>query len=449
LSLIVAWSDVVSPGMDDGLQGLLSVRAVALQDKSASISHFRNKPSSSPCIPSFGRSLCTALVFSRSGQCESQTTERREPVGSCSPVLDKRPGSSVQVSNEDVQELPYTQYEEEGPPPDCVSSPGLHETSSAEQEWRNGEDACSEDVSSEMAKSESEQSDGAVMEDAVCGEKRVGKRRKKKKRSRVSAQTCTEQVIRKPAVPRFPHPSVPPEEIAVPLVEPPTSQKEPLAKHLMLGRFPKRPLVVGLVLPQSADEGMSLAEPRASPPSRIAASNRSKSETSRRETWLNPEKPVVTSRTRLLRDRPQPSGEDTDMVVGNTRQRHGTTSLTRWPQVREYTEGADAGLGALYFSFSSMRNEMGQKILLRNRQKVVRILHELQSKVAIPLCRHFNIRYNFFSEHHCQAKKSRCDSKRASDLAKENRGWCGDGRETTHGDNPAPSSHASEARQPS
>lgn len=63
-------------------------------------------------------------------------------------------------------------------------------------------------------------------------------------------------------------------------------------------------------------------------------------------------------------------------------------------------------LGSLYFSFSSMRNAEGQKVALKNRDKVVQTLHELNSKVALPICRHFGLRYNFFSEHHPQAKKA-------------------------------------------
>merc|ERR1719326_1433570 len=53
-----------------------------------------------------------------------------------------------------------------------------------------------------------------------------------------------------------------------------------------------------------------------------------------------------------------------------------------------------------------MKDAEGRKIVLKNRDKVVRTLHELQTKVAIPICRHFGLRYNFFSEHHCQAKKA-------------------------------------------
>ncbi|CAK8995704.1 unnamed protein product, partial [Durusdinium trenchii] len=45
-------------------------------------------------------------------------------------------------------------------------------------------------------------------------------------------------------------------------------------------------------------------------------------------------------------------------------------------------------------------------VALKNRDKVVQTLHELNSKVALPICRHFGLRYNFFSEHHPQAKKA-------------------------------------------
>jgi len=79
----------------------------------------------------------------------------------------------------------------------------------------------------------------------------------------------------------------------------------------------------------------------------------------------------------------------------------------------------DSGLGALYFSFSSMRSAEGQKVPLKNRDKVVRTLHELNSKVALPICRHFGLRYNFFSEHHPQAKKAGVTCKEPLILRKE------------------------------
>lgn len=63
-------------------------------------------------------------------------------------------------------------------------------------------------------------------------------------------------------------------------------------------------------------------------------------------------------------------------------------------------------LGSLYFSFSSMRTPEGKKVPLKNRDKVVQTLHELNTKVALPICRQFGLRYNFFSEHHPQAKKA-------------------------------------------
>merc|ERR1719326_2388362 len=53
-----------------------------------------------------------------------------------------------------------------------------------------------------------------------------------------------------------------------------------------------------------------------------------------------------------------------------------------------------------------MKDAEGRKIVLKNRDKVVTTLHELNTKVAIPVCRHFGLRFNFFSEHHCQAKKA-------------------------------------------
>ncbi|CAL1148735.1 unnamed protein product [Cladocopium goreaui] len=53
-----------------------------------------------------------------------------------------------------------------------------------------------------------------------------------------------------------------------------------------------------------------------------------------------------------------------------------------------------------------MRTPEGKKVPLKNRDKVVQTLHELNTKVALPICRQFGLRYNFFSEHHPQAKKA-------------------------------------------
>jgi hypothetical protein len=67
-----------------------------------------------------------------------------------------------------------------------------------------------------------------------------------------------------------------------------------------------------------------------------------------------------------------------------------------------------------------MRRADGQKVALKHRDRVVRILHELNTKVAIPVCRHFGLRYNFFSEQHCQAKKAGITSKEPLVLRKTN-----------------------------
>jgi hypothetical protein len=89
-------------------------------------------------------------------------------------------------------------------------------------------------------------------------------------------------------------------------------------------------------------------------------------------------------------------------------------------QRKQVQESGDAALGALYFSFSSMKDADGRKVILAKREKVVRILHELNTKVAIPICRHFGLRYNFFSEHHCQAKKAGVTVKEPLILKKQN-----------------------------
>jgi len=79
----------------------------------------------------------------------------------------------------------------------------------------------------------------------------------------------------------------------------------------------------------------------------------------------------------------------------------------------------DAALGALYFSFGSMVGPDGKKVPLKRRNYIVKVLHELSSKVAQPICRFFGLRYNFFAEHHPQAKKAGVTTKNPLILKKK------------------------------
>ncbi|CEM38523.1 unnamed protein product [Vitrella brassicaformis CCMP3155] len=76
--------------------------------------------------------------------------------------------------------------------------------------------------------------------------------------------------------------------------------------------------------------------------------------------------------------------------------------------VRSPPRGALAGdsmLQAHYFTFNhTILN--GERVWLCRRKEVTEILHELHTKVAAPICRHFKLRYSFLSEHDCQAKKA-------------------------------------------
>jgi len=52
-----------------------------------------------------------------------------------------------------------------------------------------------------------------------------------------------------------------------------------------------------------------------------------------------------------------------------------------------------------------MFTEEGQQIPLANRDQVAAMLHELHVQVALPLCIHFGLRYDFLFEQHCQEEK--------------------------------------------
>eukprot|EP00929_Paragymnodinium_shiwhaense_P113755 TRINITY_DN8205_c0_g1_i1.p1 TRINITY_DN8205_c0_g1~~TRINITY_DN8205_c0_g1_i1.p1 ORF type:complete len:732 (-),score=106.94 TRINITY_DN8205_c0_g1_i1:325-2520(-) len=61
---------------------------------------------------------------------------------------------------------------------------------------------------------------------------------------------------------------------------------------------------------------------------------------------------------------------------------------------------------ASYFTHSAMYTVDGTEVPLRNRDKVLRMLHDLNTEVMTPLCRKFALKYDFLFEQHCQEKKA-------------------------------------------
>lgn len=66
-----------------------------------------------------------------------------------------------------------------------------------------------------------------------------------------------------------------------------------------------------------------------------------------------------------------------------------------------------------YKSCSSLTDEFGRRITLRNRHAILQILHELDVTVALPICQHFGLRLpQIFAEQPCWAKKAGVTQKR-------------------------------------
>eukprot|EP00435_Cladocopium_sp_Y103_P024669 s189_g6.t1 len=294
---------------------------------------------------------------------------------------------------------------------------------------------------------------GDGTEQVIIVKKKKKKRKKKrKKRQKVVSEEVT--VEKKPPVPRFPHPtssSSSKEDVscagnAMERTVSSTSERVPLrerfAKHLLLGRFPKRKSgPVGGAADASAEaddeekfppeaetdalEDVSASEdqavsnlrgvPRRAIPSTSAAVQRAARARARA---LRP--PRVVRIKRILQKEPDvreesektetdgeakgsPNPRSFGLVAKAMPLRRGQPPKTVW---KEPVVETLLSLGSLYFSFSSMRTPEGKKVPLKNRDKVVRTLHELNTKVALPICRQFGLRYNFFSEHHPQAKKA-------------------------------------------
>lgn len=348
-------------------------------------------------------------------------------------------------------------------------------------------EACDEEVEPEAASQDkpagfevSSTPKAVELAESMTLTKKKKKKKRKKKKRRTSSKAGVEEPVlsvKRPPVPRFPHPQYPPgpgevdhdflpiAATTVPMTEKSLAtlnMKERVPKHLLLGRFARRPLAS--LLSEGLEEGAARAadgtpsesaggEPDSSAAAESLGLLLATSETS----WAQParrarsvdgsgarasrkggnagdeaghslkgEDGSKVGRSRSVglggrhRQRNEARGNSDGAneeplglsIIGQTAKATKQKSSKNWlvaasiQQKKQAEESGDAALAALYFSFSSMKDEKGQKIGLKNREKVVRVLHELQTQVAIPLCRHFGLRYNFFSEHHCQAKKA-------------------------------------------
>eukprot|EP00928_Gymnodinium_smaydae_P025410 TRINITY_DN20238_c0_g1_i1.p1 TRINITY_DN20238_c0_g1~~TRINITY_DN20238_c0_g1_i1.p1 ORF type:complete len:927 (+),score=211.91 TRINITY_DN20238_c0_g1_i1:92-2872(+) len=61
---------------------------------------------------------------------------------------------------------------------------------------------------------------------------------------------------------------------------------------------------------------------------------------------------------------------------------------------------------ASYFTHGTMYDADGKEVPLENRDIVLRMLHDLRRRILVPICKHFNLRHDFFFEQHCQEKKA-------------------------------------------
>lgn len=243
---------------------------------------------------------------------------------------------------------------------------------------------------------------------------------------------------KRPPVPRFPHPNRTPrqdEQCTLQATTAPCERsflpaRERLSKHLLLGRFSKRSSApTGSDAADADGEGQGEEQETAEvitatiirrARKRIVFRSRSHDgKTCEAEASTTLATGTSTAnRGRSSSQRQAQRSEDSDTlggveglsIIGRPQRisTHSRTSQSLGPKLKPQKEEnmIDSGLGALYFTFSSMRTENGEKVALKNRDKIVNMLHELNSKVALPICRHFGLRYNFFSEHHCQAKKA-------------------------------------------
>lgn len=399
---------------------------------------------------------CSPSRACRGSEAEDQTDSAASTVSPDSKVEDASEGwDQEQVEDQDlVHELPESE--------DNMQDLGHDESDLDEEEGdedEGGEDLKASDgihVSAE-AGAEQEPVEGARQSsNGSSGRKRSKKKKKRKRRRSLSEQPSDSAPERKPAVPRFTHPPPPnPEWLAPPPITSSAaadrgSTKERLPKQLLFGRFPKRSLQPLSATDDPEDQSGEVTDAAGTGEEQEESQGKGEERSPRRVLWTSahslaavrrarsqeaaaraaeeaavvvPERRSTSSRPprvlRPVRTAPETTAASSPPLMVTRQLRaplpphphsqniSGRLGLTL-PSVErpKETTGCDPALGALYFSFSSMLGIDGKKVALKNRDKVVRVLHELNTKVVMPICRQFGLRFNFFNEHHCQAKKA-------------------------------------------
>jgi len=288
------------------------------------------------------------------------------------------------------------------------------------------------------------------------GPKKKKKKKKKAKKRRMSSKTSEVQEAvapsKRPPVPRFPHPVIlaAPEETmeATDSSNPQQSlgatmgvlpSKDKIGRHLFLGRFLKKTPAITPSESEEAkrandgqDSDVAAALPGVMPPVRARSVDSAKrnSESVDEQGRGRRRRPRSEAPTQLRRSQAEAQqralpgnglaivGSATATVAGPTASKPpiphfslGSVVAGKKPSSSSTSkvakeEECDPSLGALYFSYATMKMPDGQKVPLKNRNFVVKTLHDLNVKVAMPICRWFGLRYNFFAEQHPQANKA-------------------------------------------
>jgi len=308
----------------------------------------------------------------------------------------------------------------------------------------------------------------------AASEKPPKKKRKKKKKKRKGTKDVVEEAPKapkRPGVPRFPHPSAPAAQelqlgvfaSTAPMATeraPVLAAKDRISKHLFKGRFAKKPAPF---CPDGTDaEGaqtdageVTEAEHAQGLPTWAShAAQRTQSfdgaavlqaqlglDGLLRGRSAGDEVGTKKKRRRAKSEAPAPNsagggGASSSTValgmglsiVGMASKPQVARASSHGPVKRSATahekasheDDFDPSLASLYFSYSTMKGPDGQKVPLKNRNVVIKTLHELNSKIATPICRFFGLRYNFFSEQHPQANKAGNTRKEPLILRKKN-----------------------------
>ncbi|KAF4681335.1 hypothetical protein FOZ60_012243 [Perkinsus olseni] len=78
-----------------------------------------------------------------------------------------------------------------------------------------------------------------------------------------------------------------------------------------------------------------------------------------------------------------------------------------------------AAVSHRYFTFAFTKTADGRKVPLENRHRVVLKLHQLNTDVAMPIAKHFNLRYSYLSEQPPDARKAGVTIREVSRKAKQ------------------------------